>query len=221
VNGGITVEAGGRLQLTRSTVNGGIVVLPCGELDVNFTTVEGDTGGIPTNTTATINGGIDIEAGNVCSPGARSDADIWTARIQGGISITGTFSVVGFAGFPKPVPLICGNDIQGSVHLTNVTVPSLDLEGVIGDPDCCPLSTLPLLNGCPGNSISGSFLMGNSSVFAVESNDIGGSVHLNASMVELNGNTIGGSLRCSNGTVILPGEATDPTGNTVHGKNTC
>jgi len=28
-------------------------------------------------------------------------------------------------------------------------------------------------------------------------------------------------LRCTNGTVILPGELTDPSGNTVHGKNTC
>ena len=60
VNGGITVEAGGHLQLQSSTVNGGILALPCGELDVNATTLGA---GVPTGTSATIHGGIDIEVG--------------------------------------------------------------------------------------------------------------------------------------------------------------
>ena len=204
VNGGITVEAGGHLQLQSSIVNGGILSLPCGELDVNATTLGA---GVPTNTTATIHGGIDIEAGVVCPPGAFSDADIRTAQIDGGISMTGTF--LGFA------PFICGNDIQGGIHVNDVTVPQVGLfEATIGDPDN------PFVS-CPGNTISGSVHMSNSSVFAVESNIVGGSVLLSGSTLELNGNTIQGSLRCTNGTVILPGKPTDPPGNTVHGKNTC
>src|SRR5712691_9421438 len=112
VNGGITVESGGHLQLQSSTVNGGILALPCGELDVNATTLGA---GVPTNTSSTIHGGIDIEASNICPAGAFSDVDIFTAQIDGGISMTGTFPVFFF-------PFICGNDIQGGVHLNNVTV---------------------------------------------------------------------------------------------------
>src|SRR5207245_2723846 len=79
VNGGITVEEGGHLQFTSGTVNGGIVALPCGELDVNATT---NGAGAPTGTKAFINGGIDIEASDVCTTaGAFSDADIRTAQI--------------------------------------------------------------------------------------------------------------------------------------------
>ena len=202
VNGGITVEAGGHLQLTSSTVNGGVITLPCGELDINATTAGA---GVPTNTTSTINGGIDITASAICTiPGAFSDVDIWTAQIDGGISITGSFLV-------NVTPFICSNTVTGSVHVDNVTGTP---EFTIGDPDS-PNS------GCPGNTITGSLHMSHSSVFAVESNTIGGSVLLSADTLELNGNTIGGSLRCSDGTVILPGEPGDPTGNTVHGKNTC
>src|ERR1700751_4684360 len=83
VNGGITIESGGHLQLTSSTVNGGIVTLACGEIDVNATT---NGAGTPTGANSTVNGGIDITASDVCPPGAFSDADIWTALIQGGIS---------------------------------------------------------------------------------------------------------------------------------------
>jgi hypothetical protein len=202
VNGGITVEEGGHLQLTSSTVNGGIITLACGELDINATTLGA---GVPTNTTSTINGGIDITASAVCTtPGAFSDVDIWTAQIEGGISITGSFLV-------NSTPFICGDKITGSVHVDNVTGTP---EFTIGDPNSPNF-------GCPGNTITGSLHMTKSSVFAVESNTIGGSVLLSADTLELNGNTINGSLMCSDGTVILPGEPGDATGNTVHGKNMC
>jgi hypothetical protein len=205
VNGGITVEAGGHLQMTRSTVNGGILSLPCSELDVNATTLGS---GVPTNTTSIVHGGIDIEASDICTGGGNSDVDIFTAQIDGGLSMTGRFPV-------GSAPYICGNDIQGGVHLNNVTVVPLGLfEGTIGDPD-------NTFRACPVNRVSGSFHMSNSMGFAVESNIVGGSVLLSQSTLELNGNIIQGSLRCTNGTVILPGEATDPPGNTVHGKNTC
>jgi hypothetical protein len=204
VNGGVEVEEGGHLQLTSSTVNGGIITLPCGELDINASTLGA---GVPTGTTSTINGGIHIAASAVCTtPGAFSNADIWTAQIDGGISMTGSF---GFA-----FPFVCGNTIKGSMHLDSVTAIPSAFEATIGDPN----STF---HSCPGNTITGSLHMTHSSVFAVESNTIGGSVLLSADTLELNGNTIGGSLRCSDGTVILPGEPGDPTGNTVHGKNTC
>jgi hypothetical protein len=207
VNGGITVLEGGHLQLTSSTVNGGIINLPCGELDVNATTLGA---GLPTGTTAIINGGIDIMASAICTvPGAYSDADIWTAQIDGGISMSGTFSM----GAIISAPAICGNTIKGSVHIDNVTATELGaFEARIGDPD----------QRCPGNTITGSLHMTKSSIFAVESNTIGGSVLLSGDTLELNGNTINGSLRCSDGTIILPGEpGLDPTGNTVKGKNTC
>ena len=206
VNGGITVEAGGHLQLTNGTVNGGILTLPCGEMDINATT---GGSGVPTGTTSTINGGIDIVASAVCTtPGTFSDVDIFGAQIDGGISMTGAFAVNFF-------PFICGNTVKGSVNLESVTVTPLGVfEGAIGDPDNA-------LRNCPGNTITGSFHMTKSSVFAVKSNTIGGSVLLSGSTLELNGNTINGSLRCSDGTVIVPGEPGDPTGNTVHGKNTC
>jgi hypothetical protein len=73
--------------------------------------------------------GIDIEASDVCPAGAFSDADIWTAQIVGGISMTGTFPV----GF---VPVICSNTIKGNMDLHNVTVVPIGVaEGTIGDPD--------------------------------------------------------------------------------------
>ena len=197
VNGGITIESGGHLQLMSSTVNGGIVTLPCGEIDVNALTANGT----PTGTTSTINGGIDIAAGAVCTTlGAMSNADIWTAQINGGISITGTYSA-------GDIPFICHNQIKGNVDVHNATVP---LGFVIGDPD------EGFGSSCIGNTISGALIMGNSSLFKVESNAIGGSVLLSASMLELNGNAIGGSLKCSDGTVIVPDPGDPP--NTVHGE---
>ena len=166
-------------------MNGGIVDLPCGELDVNATT---NGGGTPTGTTATINGGIDIQASDVCTiPGAFSDADIWTVQINGGISITGTYT-------PGFEPFICHNQIKGNMDVHSATAPA---GFVIGDPD-------EGITSCVGNTISGAFIMSNSSTFEVESNAIGGSVLLSASTLELNGNAIGGSLKCSDGTVILP-----------------
>ncbi len=199
VNGGITVDAGGHLQFQSSTVNGGISVLQCGELDVNATT---NGAGVPTGTSATINGGIVINASAVCTFPAFSDADIRTAQINGGISVTGSYNNV-------TTPLICSNGISGDVTMDNVVAPQF----FIGDPD----GTF----GCPGNTITGALSVSNSTVFEVESNSVGGSVSLSGSTLQLNGNTIGGSLLCSNGTVILPGEASDPSGNTVQGANTC
>src|SRR2546427_1937613 len=112
VNGGITVEPTGHLQLTSSTVNGGIVVLPCGEIDVNATT---NGSGTPTGTSATINGGIVITAGTVCPIGSFSDADIRTALIDGGLSVTGAF--------PTAFPLICSNESRGGVTLNDISTP--------------------------------------------------------------------------------------------------
>ena len=188
-----------------TTVNGGIVALPCGELDVNALT--GGSGSPITGATSTINGGIDLEAGNgVCTiVGAFSDADIWTAQINGGISITGVY--------PIAFPFICNNQIKGNIGVHNVTVP---LEFYIGDPDRSPDG----VHGCTGNVISGAFIMSNSSTFEVESNTIGGSVLLSASTLDLSGNAIGGSLKCSDGTVILPPEPGDPP-NMVHGETHC
>ncbi len=197
VDGGITIDSGGHLQFSNSTVGGGIAVKGCGELDVNATT---NGAGAPLGTTATIDGGIVVTASRACTFPAFSDADIWTAVIHGGISVTGTYPRFAFPG-------ICGDDIRGGVVIDNTRVPNF----TIGDPDV----------GCPGNTIRGALSLSNSTSFEVESNTVTGSVLLSGSSLQLNGNTIGGSLQCSNGTVILPGDGTDPSGNTVRGANNC
>ena len=209
VNGGITIESGGHLQLTSSFVNGGIVTLPCGEIDLNATT---NGGGVPTGTTDTVNGGIDIQASTVCPPGAFSDVDIWTAQIDGGIFITGSFGAIGGGLFSFPA--ICNNTIKGNVNVDNLTTV---ISGVIGDPDGSDFFG----RSCPGNVITGAFRFSNSSVFAVEFNTIGGSALLTGNnTLEFNGNAIGGSAKCSSGTTILPADGGDQP-NTVHGSNQC
>ena len=199
VNGGITVDAGGQLQLQSSAVDGGISVLRCGELDVNFPA----QAAIPPGTTSTINGDIVIDASAVCTSPASSDADIWTAQIKGSISVTGSYD--------GNRPTICGNTIRGDLILDHITS---DRRFWVGDPDG--------FGGCPGNTIGGALSVSNSTAsFEVEANKVGGSVLLSGSALELNENTIGGSLRCSNGAVILPGEAPDASGNTIRGSNNC
>jgi len=199
VNGGITVDATGHLQFYNgSTANGGITVNPGGELDVNALT---NGNGTPTGTTSTINGGINFNSGTV----GGSDADIWTATIHGGFNFTGNFPL--FSNNTFNFPVICGNDISGAVTVSNVTT-----FGTLffGDPDGP--------GGCPGNTIHGSLSLTNTASTAsqdeFESNTISGSVFLNASKTQLNGNTIGGNVNCTNGAVILPGEAGDPASNT-------
>jgi hypothetical protein len=198
VNGGIAVDSGGDLKVEGSKVNGGIVVSQCGELDIDLTDA-------PTGTTTTINGDIVIHASASCTSPAFSDVDIWTAQINGQVSITGHY----LGG-----PSICGNKITGNVTLDGVTAVH---PFWLGDPGTGVF-------GCPGNTIGGTLSVSNSSALRrleVEFNSVGGSVLLSGSTLELNGNTIGGSLNCSNGTVILPGEDSDPSGNTVRGANTC
>jgi hypothetical protein len=182
VNGGITVDSTGHLQFYNgSTANGGITVNG-GELDVNATT---NGSGVPTGGTSTINGGINFNAGSGLS---FADADIWTATIHGGIDFTGTV--------PFNQPRFCGNDISGSVNFHDYGVGLI----TFGDPRLA----------CPANTVHGSlFLTSVAFQPEVEGNTISGSVFVNATATELNGNTIGGNVNCSNGAVILPGEAGD------------
>ena len=189
VNGGLDVD--GTCILDDVTVNGGITVEATGHLEIQR---------------GTVNGVIVTTAGTVCPPGSVSDADIWTAQIDGGISVSGTF--------PAARPFICGNEIRGGVTLTDIATV---FGFFLGDPD----APAPGSAGCPGNTIHGTLHVTNSRNLEVESNIIGGSVLLSGSVLELNGNTINGSLRCSNGTIILPGEPPDTQGNTVRGANTC
>jgi hypothetical protein len=203
VSGGIVVDSGGDLEVESSTVNGDISVSPCGELDI-------DLADAPTGATSTVNGDLVIRASASCTSPAFSDVDIWTARINGQVSITGNYL--------DGRPSICGNKITGDVTLDHVTAArSLWL----GDPDG--------IFGCPGNTIGGTLAVSYSSgsLLEVEANTVAKSVLLSGSTLELNENTIGGSLKCSNGTVIQPpdlsrpGEDSDLSGNTVRGANTC
>lgn len=198
VTGGVTIDSGGHLELEGSTIYGGVSVARCGEFDVDLA----PDLGIATGAISTINGDIVILASPACAPPAFSDVDIWTAQINGRISVSGEY-----AGGPT----ICGNEITGDVIMSGVSTPHFRFW--VGDPEG------PL--GCPGNTIRGTLSVVNSSRLEVESNSLGGSVLLDGSAVELNGNTIGGSLRCTNGAVIVPGQDYDPSGNTVRGANSC
>jgi len=201
VNDGIIVNPGGNVELESSLVSGGIVVSACGEIEV-------DLSDHPTGETSTINGDLKATAATDCPSGGFSDLDIWTARINGRLSISGSY----LGG-----PTVCGNEITGNVVLDHVTSVH---PFWLGDPDG--------VFGCPGNTIGGTLSVSNSLAVGVgrslevEANRVSGSVLLSASTLELNENTIGGGLRCSNGTVILLREPDDdPVGNTVRGANTC
>jgi hypothetical protein len=193
IRGGITILGhGGDIELDNSTVYGGIDVTPGGEIEVNPGSVF-----FGTPTTSTVYGGITLNH--------PSDWDIETATIYNGVTFTGALAV------PFSVPTFCGNTVVGNVGMNNVTPPL----SFFGDP-------VDEFFDCPGNTITGSLSISNSSNLELEGNTIGGSAFLNASDLQFNANTIGGSLLCSNGTTIESGsDQGDPTGNTVRGANTC
>ena len=192
VNGGIVVDSGSDVDLETSTVHGGVVVTPGGEIEVGISLFSGIT------THSVVTGGLRLRR--------PVDWDIETATISGGVRIVGG---VRFS------PTICGNTIKGGLTVAGVETE----ETWIGDPE----SEEGIIAGrpCEGNRISGSLSLTSSSGFDVEGNVVGGSVLLRSSTLDLNGNRIRGSLLCSKGTVIFPPEAPDPSGNSVHGKNTC
>jgi hypothetical protein len=190
VHGGIAVTSGSDIDLEDATVNGGVAVLPGGEIEVDPGSVFGDNPAV-----STVRGGIDLH-----DP---VDWDIETAHISGSVRING--------GAPNAQPTFCGNSVNGSMRVSNV---SSEVTW-FGDPNNDEFFD------CGGNRISGSLLISNSSFLEAERNRIGGSAILSASTLEFNGNMVGGALLCSNGTVIEPGEDGDPSGNTVRGANTC
>jgi hypothetical protein len=199
VYGGITVDpsaAAFGLFIESGTVYGGIVVNG-GELDIGINPPTG----VPTGGVTTVSGGITLNGA--------FDFDIHNATVNGPVAISGSPPEGSFAG-----PTVCGNTFNGSVSVRNV---SYAFPVFIGDPEDMPFGIIP----CPGNTITGSLSISNSSFLEVEGNSVGGSVLLSASTLELNGNTIGGILSCANGTLIVPGEAGDPSGNTVRGTNNC
>jgi hypothetical protein len=195
ISGGLTVDGTGAVELNSSTVNGGLAVSPGGELDINATT---NGAGNPTGASSTINGNVTLT-----SP---VDFDIWTAQINGGLSVTGT---------NPDQPFVCSNNINGDVVFSNYSSAAATF---VGDPE-------QIQGGmaCAGNTIHGSLSITNShgNPLEVESNSLTGSVALSGSTLQFNGNTVGGSLSCSGGTTILPPEGGDTSGNTVGGSNTC
>jgi hypothetical protein len=187
VNGGVVVDSNGALGFENSVANGGITVSSGGELDVNHDL----TGPSPLGSGGTINGGI-IMTNPV-------DFDIWSTGINGGIQLNGNST--------GSAPTVCGDDINGGVTMSNATTAGI----YVGDPqDPTPFGTSP----CPGNTIRGGLTFSQVVNGAIEGNSIIGPVTLDASSVQFNGNTITGPSRCSNGTVIQPGEPPDPPSNT-------
>lgn len=162
VDGGVIVEANGHLELTGSTVNGGVGVFPGGELDVNAT-VFGI--GFPTDTTSTINGRI-----RILNP---SDVDIWTARLDGGLDLSGTNNIT--------QAQICGNDVRGSSSFSNFALPGRIGGGTLFFNHPCggnifhgsvSLTNVTVLMG--GNTIKGDLLCTNSRVIVIGRNFITG-----------------------------------------------
>lgn len=209
VNGGLLVTNDNYCFLVNDTINGGVTILDGSDIELDGSTVTGGitvmpNGEIEANpgsvfgdnpTTSTVYGGITLTNPN--------DWDIETTTIFGGVSINGAN--------PENAPTFCGNHVIGNVGIRN----ALLVASWFGDP-------ADEFVDCPGNTISGSLSITNSTNFETEANTIGGSVFLNASDLQFDGNTIGGSLICSNGTTIESGsDQGDPSGNTVGGKNTC
>jgi hypothetical protein len=187
VNGGILVDTTGRLGFDDSTANGGIVVNTGGELDINHVV----SGQNPAGTSSTVNGGITLTK--------PFDFDIWGTQVNGGVQVNGLAT--------GAAPSICGSDISGGVSVSNAVS-----NGVfIGDPEDNP--TFSSIK-CPGNAIHGGVSFTNVNSGAIEGNTITGPVTLDASTLEFNGNTITGPSTCTNGTVIVAGEAPDPASNT-------
>jgi hypothetical protein len=196
------VDSTGHLQLSDgSTANGGITVNPGGELDVTATT---NGSGAPTGTSSTVNGGITLD-----DP---SDVDIWTARINGGLSLTGTFPLLSTNTFD--VPTVCQNHINGDVTLDNITTAAHYYFGE-------PTDNTDTGERCPGNTVNGSLLVSNAATGEIEGNSFTGSATLSGSKLDFSGNMVGGSVSCTNGNVLLTPEPTDPSGNTIGGSNSC
>ena len=206
-NGGLLVTDDNYCTLDHVTVNGGITVTSGSDVDLEGATVNGgvtvrpggeievDPGSVfgDNPQVSTIRGGIELNEA--------VDWDIETARITGAVMINGG---------TEALPTFCGNSVTGSLIVRNVSAE----ETWFGDRHDESFN-------CKGNTISGSLLITNSSFLDVENNFFGGAVTLSASTLEFNGNRVGGSLRCLNGTVIVPGEGGDSSGNTVRGVNTC
>jgi hypothetical protein len=208
-DGGLLVTGNNYCLLDHVTVNGGVTVVSGSDVDLENSTVNG---GVSVRPGGEIEVGVSL-FGGVRSPstvrgGVRLtrpvDWDIETAHVYGGVRITGGVSAL---------PTFCGNTVFGGMSVRDVSAANT----WIGDPG----ETLAGELTCLRNRIHGSLSIKNSAKLVVEGNRVTGSVFLKGSTLELNGNKIGGSLFCSAGTVILPPEPPDPSGNTVRGANTC
>ena len=124
VKGGVVIDSTGALSQQGGTINGGITVNPGGEIDLNATT---NGGGFPTGTTSIVNGDVTINQA--------FDSDLWATRINGGLtmnasgifvqicgnnvtgdsSISGVFGTIGVGG-----TFGCnGNSFRSSLSLTD------------------------------------------------------------------------------------------------------
>jgi hypothetical protein len=161
VKSGVIVDATGHLQLQSSTVDGGVGVFPGGELDVNATTLGA---GFPTGTSSTINGGIIILNA--------FDIDIWTARVDGGITLNGTSAT--------SLPKICGNSVNGNSSFSNFVLPGQIGGGTVFGVACGgnifngTVSLTNLTASMGGNTIKGDLLCSNAAVIVTAPNTITG-----------------------------------------------
>ena len=173
-----------------------IGVFPGGEVDVNAVT---SGSGFPTNTTSTVKGGITI-----LKP---LDVDIQTARIDGGITLTGPLASGFFA-------TICGNQVEGESEEHSTDNDPGDREAEGREREKREPMSLSLSNVTGGVQIGGGPVVEIPAI-SCGGNNFDGSVSLTNSIVYMGGNTIHGDLLCSSSTVHVLAP------NTITGKNTC
>ena len=132
VVGSTKIRNNGHLQMELSTVNGGITVEPGGELDLNATTLGA---GISAGTISTVHGSItitnafDIDIrtalvdGGILLDGSSSFPTVCGSDVAGDSSFTGMTGAIGGGPVLANPNVICpGNYFSGSVSLTNSQV---------------------------------------------------------------------------------------------------
>ena len=144
----VTVHGGlivmGQVDLESSRVYGGVHLRPGGEIELGASIFGGD------RTLTVVHGGVHLNH--------PVDWDIENGVIYGGVHLRGGVDAT---------PTFCGNTIHGTMSVRNVTAPIT----WIGDPN---EDILGEGGSCPGNTIHGSLLVLNSSLFHIEGNHVSG-----------------------------------------------
>jgi hypothetical protein len=146
----VTVHGGlvvkGQVDLESSHVYGGVHLRPGGEIELGASIFGGE------RTVTVVHGGLHLNH--------PVDWDIENGVIHGGVHIRGGVDAT---------PTFCGNTVHGAMSVRNVNTPL----SWIGDPS---EDILGEGGPCPGNTIMGSLLVLNSSLFHIQGNHVSGQI---------------------------------------------